>query len=125
MTALPIYDGKITANRIGAFISNGLTFDVIRPGYCIQGTRRPSWTQIVYEGVPIFETKTQLSLEAAIEKFDDMWARTIGADKALAQKALAACVKSRLSKFQDGVTAEKPAPSVSQDGKGSGMTYLS
>ncbi len=123
MSQLPIYNGSIQANRVGAFVKQGMAFDVIRPGYCIQGTRRPTWTQVVFQGVPVFEIKTSVSLTAALDRFDRQWDSILGGDADLAGRALAACRKSRLEKFRDGVTAETFAPSVTQHGKGQGLVY--
>lgn len=123
MSQLSIYNEAIRANRVGAFIKNGLAFDVIRPGYCIQGTRRPTWTQVVYDGVPVFEIKTNVSLMTAMERFDRHWDSIVGTDQGLAVRALAACRKARLERFRDGVTAETFAPSVTQHGKGEGLVY--
>lgn len=119
----PIYGGAIRANKIGSFVKGGETFHIIRPGYCIQGKRRLTWTQIVHEDVPVFEVKVRADLSVVMDKFDAMWARHIGDDKALLAKALDATKSEHRRKFRDGRTGESPAPSLTRDGRGEGKRY--
>lgn len=120
---IPIYDGALQANRIGAFTRCGATFDIVRPGYDAQGRRRHTWTQFVFEGVPVFEVKKQVQLDAAMDQFDALWKQHIGADCDLLRRALQAARNERLAKFRDGRTGESPAPAVSVDGREDGKSY--
>jgi len=120
---LPIYDGAIQARKIGAFVMGGEAFQVIRPGYCAQGKRRTTWTQVVHEDVPVFEVKLDVDLRSALAQFETHWKRTIGSDKVLLGKALAACKAERRRKFRDGVSGETVAPSITRDGQGVGRRY--
>lgn len=122
---LPLHGGAIRANKLGTFVMGGETFHVIRPGYCTQGKRRATWTQIVHEDVPIFEVKLAVELPRVYEQFESQWARTIGKDRDLLARALTACKNERRRKFKDGVSGEAPAPGVTADGRGPGKTYVS
>lgn len=120
---LPIHGGAIRANRIGSFVMGGETFHVIRPGYCTQGKRRENWTQVVHEDIPIFEAKLKVELTHVFDQFESKWKRTIGDDRDLLLRALAACKKERRRKFKDGVSGEAPAQSITRDGRGEGRRY--
>jgi hypothetical protein len=120
---LPIYDGAIKANRIGAFVLGGETFYVTRPGYCSQGKRRSEWTQIVHEGIPIYEVKLSVDMAQVISNFETSWKRWIGDDRALLGKALTACKKERRKKFRDEKTGVEPAPTFSRDSTAQGLRY--
>lgn len=117
---LPIYDGAITAHSVGAFVKCGEAFQVIRPGYDCQGERRVSWTQVVHEGIPIFETKVKCELSVAMVEFDRQWAIHIGDNRELMKLALDACKKEHRRKFKDGVSGVEPAPTMTQDGRANG-----
>jgi hypothetical protein len=119
-----LFGGAIRANQIGAFLMGGEEFLVIRPGYCTQGQRRETWTQVVHEDVPIFAVKTGASLEAVIEQFETLWARYIGGDDRILQKALTLCKASRRRKFLDGVSAQAPAPTTLMDGRPDGISHV-
>lgn len=124
-----LYDGAIRANSIGCFIRAGVSFEIVRPGYDAQGRRRISWTQFVWEGVPVFEVKKRAELSDAMDHFDAMWDEHIydkkaGKDDAdLLMRALNATKNERMSKFRDGRTGESPAPALSVDGRGEGKRY--
>jgi hypothetical protein len=118
-----LYDGAIKANKIGAFVAGGEQFHVIRPGYDIQGKRRTTWTQVVHEDIPIFQVKLSTELRNVMEQFDAQWARTIGDDPLLLQKALTACKNEHRRKFKDGVSGEAPAATISRDGRNTGLRY--
>lgn len=124
---IPLYDGALQANRVGSFVKGRRTFDVIRPGYDAQGRQRLTWTQVVHQGVPVFEVKVRGPLNAALDRFDALWTRAFGGrdDAPLVAQALAATMKERRTKFRDGKTGETPAPSISRDGRGTGPAYLS
>lgn len=115
--------GSIRANRIGGFVRAGRGFDVIRPGYDAQGRRRTSWTQIVHRGVPVFEVKVLAPLDKVLERFDTLWDKTLGADDALTERALAAVTRHRLSRFRDGYSGVAQTREVSQDGRGPARAY--
>lgn len=117
--------GSLKARRLGAFIKGGLAFEVIRPGYDSQGRRRLQWTQIVHEGVPIYEAKLSTSLEATFARFDELWDQTIGDDESMLHQALASVKRERVAKFRDGATGVTPAPSASKDGRGDGLRQTS
>lgn len=124
MKTIPLYGGEIQANVVGGFVKNGVAFTIIRPGYCIQGRRRPTWTQVVHGDVPVFEVRMQQASIAGItQKFDDRWDALIGADAQFASIVLEACKKARRARFKDGVTGEEFAPSITQGGKGRGTIY--
>lgn len=125
MTTLPIYDGAIKAHKVSAFVKCGIGFDIIRPGYDSQGRRHASWTQIVHEGVPIYTARMMLPLEKFIARFEEKWAEHIGDDLVLMRRALEATKNDHMNRFKDGVTGETPAPSLSRDGQGEGINYLS
>jgi hypothetical protein len=123
-TYLPLHGGAIRANLIGSFVMGGENFHVIRPGYCSQGKRRLTWTQIVHEDVPIFEVKFGSGeLVHVFDRFETMWKRTIGDDRDLLARALTACKAARRRKFKDGVSGEAPAPSAALDKRGEGRRY--
>jgi hypothetical protein len=122
---LPIHAGAIRANRLGSFVMGGETFHVIRPGYCTQGKRRDTWTQVVHEDVPVFEVKVKVELHYVFEQFETMWRRTIAEDRDLLARALAACKKERRRKFKDGTSGEAPAPGITSDKRGDGRRYVS
>lgn len=111
-TTTLIYNGTIKANYIGEFSRGSIDFTIIRPGFDIQGRKRISWTQFVVDGVPVFEVRKRSTLEGAMDKFDALWDQHIGQDTELLRKAITACQKERLSKFQDGVSGESPAPTT-------------
>lgn len=120
---LPLYGGAIRANKLGTFVKNGETFHVIRPGYCSQGKRRLSWTQVVHEDIPVFTIKVRAEMPAVLERFDSLWAKHIGEDKTLTKKALTATKNEHRRKFRDGKSGEAPAPSLNKDGRGEGKRY--
>lgn len=116
-------NGSIRANRIGAFVRGDKTFDIIRPGFDAQGRKRGSWTQVVHEGVPVYEVKVQTGLANVIAQFDQQWDRTIGADDELLGRALQAVKRERTTRYRDGESGESPAPALSRDGRGQGRRY--
>lgn len=120
---VPIYDGAIRANKIGSIVKGGETFQIIRPGYCVQGKRRMTWTQVVHEGVPIYEAKVWSDLNTFLDQFDSLWAKHIGSDPELLKKALHRCKEEHRRKFRDGTSGEAPAPSLTRDGRGEGRRY--
>jgi len=132
---IPVYDGEIRGNRVGRFLRAGITFDIIRPGYDAQGRRRHTWTQFLYEGVPVFEVRKLSEIDAAMDQFDDLWDEHIkvgaatGAlgldayDYDLLTRALDVTKRGRLARFRDGRTGESPAPAYSVDGRGEGKRY--
>lgn len=123
--SIAIYDGEITANHVGSFIKLGEAFQVIKPGYDSQGVARSSWTQVVHEGIPVFEHKVQGPLPAAMREFDRQWDKTIGADHALMARSLDACKKEHRRKFRDGKSGVEPAPTLTQDARDAGTEYVS
>lgn len=116
--------GEIRANRVGAFVKGGESFDVIRPGYDIQGRRRIGWTQVCHGGVPIFDHKLQAPLEVVMERFDRLWAKAVGTDTPILKRALDMTKAARLSRYRDGVTTEGAAPALTRDGRGHGQKYV-
>lgn len=120
---IPLYDGALQANQVGRFARGGATFDIIRPGYDAQGRRRTTWTQFVFEGVPVFEVKRKVNLDVAMEIFDELWAEHIKDEHDLLLQALNSTRKDRLSKFRDGRTGESPAPALTVDGREEGKRY--
>lgn len=124
MNLIPLYDGALRGNKVGSIVKGPRTFDIIRPGYDAQGRRRTKWTQIVHDGVPIFEMKVRTDMNAVLDRFDQLWGRFIGPDDCdLADRALAGVKRERTSKFRDGRTGVEPAPSVAIDGRGDGQRY--
>lgn len=113
--------GELQANRVGSFVTGGLEFDIIRPGYDAQGRRRTGWTQFVVDGVPVYEVKVQTDLPTAMRRFNDQWARFIGGDKLLAQEAAQMARRERIAKFRDGRTGEAPSPSPTRDPREPGI----
>ena len=127
MKTTPIYDGKIKARNASGMVRLGQNFQVIYPGYDSQGRRRQSWTQVVWKGIPIWETKLACTLSAAIAKFDSEMAKHVGKDTDLLVKALNQAAEHRRKRFQDGVTGEAPAPTLTADSrsaKGVGINYV-
>jgi hypothetical protein len=120
---LPLYEGAIRAHEVGAFVMGGETFHIIRPGYCSQGRRRTTWTQIVHDDVPVFAVKVRTDLAAVIARFEAQWERHIRNDPAILAKALALCKGERRRKFRDGVTGESPAPASKLDSATQGVRY--
>lgn len=116
--------GEINANVVGRFIKCGLTLDVIRPGYDAQGRRRLCWTQVVHDGVPIWEFKLTAPIERVLDEFETQWTKTIGRDKVLAKRAASATREARLRTWRDGVSGESPAPTVTLDGRDEGLHYV-
>lgn len=112
-----LYEGKAQGNGIGGFTHKGFYFDIIRPGLDAQGRKRLTWTQFIYDGIPVFEVKITTDLPTAMKKFDELWGKHIGDDLDLARKALERSKIDRISKFKDGVTGESAAPSVVPDGR--------
>lgn len=119
----PLWGGAIKANKVSAFVRCGQTFHVIRPGYDIQGRRRPTWTQVVHGDVPVYTVKTSVTVRQVTDRFDALFDRHIGADETLLAKALELCKGESHRKFQDGVTGESPAPAVTHDKRGRGFKY--
>lgn len=120
---LPLFGGAIRANRIGSFVKGGETFHIIRPGYCAQGKRRTAWTQIVHGDVPVFAVKVSSTLPQVLERFEREWAKWVGDDAVILNKALDLCKNLRRRTFRDGVAGESPAPAVSVDGRSLGVRY--
>jgi hypothetical protein len=125
LTSIPLYDGALQANRVGAFIKGGRAFDVIRPGFDSQARKHKSWTQIVHEGVPVFTVKLLSPLEVVLARFEELWADLIGDDADLLARALEMSRNDHLRRFKDGVTGETPAPSLTRDGRDQGQSYPS
>lgn len=123
ITLYPDHPQPLTANKVGAFVRAMQTFEVIRPGFDAQGRPRKGWTQIIHGGIPIYEAKVQTTLDNVIERFDQLWDRTIGADEDLLDRALAAVKRERVEKFRDGQSGESPAPAIVKDGRGYGRRY--
>lgn len=121
----PLYGEAIRANKLGAFVMGGEPFQVIRPGYDIQGRRRTTWTQIIHEDIPIFTARKDAPLREVIAQFESLWSRAIGEDRDLLLRALAACKKEHRRKFRDGESGEAPAPTISRDGKRETQAYIS
>jgi hypothetical protein len=113
LTAL--YDGALEGNCVGRFVRAGLAFDVIRPGFDAQGVKRQTWTQIVHEGVPIYEVKVRTDLDNVIDRFDALWESHIGDDEAFLARALASVKRERVSKFRDGKSGVASAPTLAHD----------
>lgn len=114
---IPLYDGAIEAHLVGSFIKDGFCFDVIRPGFDAQGRKRQLWTQIVYQGVPIFEVKVQAKLPQVIETFETRWAEVFeGYEPQEIEPALQGTVRERTTRFKDGVSGETTGPGVTIDG---------
>lgn len=105
-----LYDGALKANRVSSVVRLDQTFDIIRPGFDAQGRRRTSWTQIVHEGVPVFEVKVLTDLDNVLDKFERQFDRDIGQDADLLTQALAQVKRERRAKFRDGVSGVEPAP---------------
>ncbi len=120
---IPIYDGVIKANRVGSFVRDGETFDIIRPGFDSQGRSHKTWTQFVHEGVPVYTIKLQANMTEALEQFDAVWEKSISPKPSLLKKALANAKADHKAKFKDGTTGIEPAPAVSVDGRPEGRKY--
>ncbi|AFU86621.1 hypothetical protein D869_gp293 [Caulobacter phage CcrRogue] len=110
-----LYDGALEGNCVGRFVRAGQTFDVIRPGYDAQGVKRQTWTQIIHDGVPVFEVKVRTDLDNVIDRFDALWERHIGDDDDLLARALTSVKRERASKFRDGKAGVAPAPTLAHD----------
>lgn len=115
LSRTPLYGGQIKANVIGGFTRLGVNFKLIHPGYDAQGRRRP-WTQVVYEGVPVWEWKIQAAAPHVIDMFDRDLKATIGRSTKLLTRALKATVKNRTERFKDGVSGVEPAPTARRRG---------
>lgn len=121
---LPIYDGAIIANRVGAFVKCGEGFQVIRPGFDSQGAKKSTWTQVIHDSIPIYTHKVSGELSVAMVEFDRQWAIHIGNNLELMKLALDACKKEHRRKFKDGLAGVEPAPTMTQDGRATGSTRL-
>ena len=117
-------EGRVKAHVVGSFMRHGAILYVVRPGYDAQGVRRPSWTQIVHEGVPVWEHKLRAPLSKVLAKFDDLWRTSIGQNRKLSAEALDATRAARLRVFKDGMSGVEPAPALSRDGRGEGVITL-
>lgn len=117
MSDLPLYGGAIIAHRVSGFVRAGYSFDVVRPGFDAQGRKRETWTQIVHEGVPVYEVKLKTPLKNVLDRFEQAWDKTIGDDEDLLARALASVKRERNAKFMDGESGEAPAPALSRDGR--------
>jgi hypothetical protein len=120
---VPLYGGVIQGHKVGSFLKGGEAFQVVSPGYCIQGKRRGTWTQVVHEDIPVFTVKMDVPLTKVMEQFDRRWDSVIGKDRELMQRALAACKAEHRRKFRDGASGEEPAPTISRDGRATGPRY--
>lgn len=116
-----LYGGAIQAHKSGSFVKGGEAFQVISPGYCIQGRRRIDWTQIVHEDIPVFTVKMRCSVAKALKQFDMHWDKAIGKDRDLMQAALAACKKEHRRKFRAEDAGNAPAPTSARDGRRTGL----
>uniref|UniRef100_A0AB74UGB2 Uncharacterized protein n=1 Tax=Caulobacter phage BL57 TaxID=3348355 RepID=A0AB74UGB2_9VIRU len=123
MTTILVH-GVLEGNCVGRFVRAGLTFDLIRPGFDSQGNKKQTWTQVLHEGVPIYEAKVRTEVENVIDRFDDLWEVHIGEDEDLLKKALAAVKKERASKFMDGKSGVAPAPALAHDERPAPKTYV-
>lgn len=117
-------DGGLKARVVGAFMRHGETLYVIRPGYDAQGRRRTSWTQVVHEGVPIWEHKLRADLPKILAQFDSLWQAAIGKNRKLSAEALEKTRQARTRAFKDGRSGVEPAPALSRDGRGEGRQVL-
>jgi hypothetical protein len=116
-----LHGGALKANQVGAFQRLGVNFQIIHPGYDSQGRRRTHWTQIVYDGVPIWEWKLNAPMETVTALFDADWKRHIGKNKRLLMHALRQTVAARAARFKDGISGVEPAPALHRDGPGEGV----
>lgn len=107
-----LYNGEINANVVGGFMRLGQNFLVIHPGYDSQGRRRTNWTQVVYDGVPVWEWKLSAPLDVVLEKFDEDFKTHIGKSPRVLAQSLRQCVAARRARFKDGVTGVEPAPGM-------------
>lgn len=121
----PLYGGALKANQVGAFQRLGVNFQIIHPGYDTQGRRRTNWTQVVHDGVPIWEWKLSAPTDTVLAHFDSLWKESIGRNRRLLKSALKQVVNDRRSRFKDGITGVEPAPALVQDGRGPGKAYPS
>lgn len=116
--------GEIKAHVVGSFMRHGVTLYVVRPGYDAQGRSRASWTQVVHDGVPIWEHKLRAPLNKVLAQFDSLWKTAIGQNRRLSAEALVATRAARLRTFKDGMSGVEPAAAVSRDGRGDGIVSL-
>ncbi len=117
-------EGGIKAHVVGSFQRHGHTLYVIRPGYDAQGRRRTAWTQVVHDGVPVWEHKLRADLGKVLAKFDDLWRTAIGKNQRLSTDALAQTRQARLRAFKDGQAGVEPAPALTRDGRGDGNLMI-
>lgn len=116
--------GSIKANVVGSFMRHGHTLYVIRPGFDAQGRSRKSWTQVVHDGVPIWEHKLKAPLNKVLAQFDSLWRQAIGQNRRLSAEALAATRAARERAYLDGVSGIEPAPALTRDGRDEGYRVL-
>lgn len=116
--------GEIKAHVVGSFMRHGAILYVVRPGYDAQGRSRPSWTQVVHDGVPIWEHKLRADLSKVLAQFDSLWKASIGQNRKLSAEALLATRAARLRTFKDGAAGIEPAAALTRDGRGDGIVSL-
>lgn len=118
--------GEIKANVVGAFMRSGRHLYVVRPGYDAQGRRRQNWTQIVMDGVPVWEWKRLAPVGDVLDHFDRLWKQHIGSDTTLMRRALKMTKTFRTRIYRDGLAGEEPAPALtSKGGRGEGLRRAS
>lgn len=120
---IKLYDGSIVANRAARYSKAGLNFDIISPGYDVQGNKRETWTQFVYKGVPVFEIKLRVKVLQAIAQFDKLWDKHITTQKHV-REALSQCMSARQKRFKDGKSGVEPAPALTVDGRPDPLEYV-
>ena len=113
--------GEIRAHVVGSFMRHGATLYVIRPGYDAQGRSRKSWTQVVHDGVPIWEHKLRAPLNKVLAQFDSLWRSSIGQNRKLSAEALIATKAARQRAYMDGMSGIEPAPALTRDGRDEGF----
>ena len=113
--------GALKATVVGSFMRHRQILYVIRPGYDAQGRRRTGWTQIVHDGVPIWEHKLKAPVSKVLAHFDSLWKEAIGQNRKLAEEALKGVKQARMRVYRDGLSGVEPAPALTRDGRDEGL----
>lgn len=106
-----LYNGKTSARKISSIVRDGFDFDIVNPGVDIQGRNRITWTQFVWKGTPIWETKMECDLSTAVEIFNTEWSDVFAGKIDLARRMLELESTHRNERFQDGTSGNEVAAS--------------
>lgn len=102
---------------------HGVFYYAVRPGFDAQGRKRIQWTQIVADGVPIWEHKRRAEVNEVVDLFDSQWKKAFGSNQRFSTEAVAKTREARMRVFRDGRSGVEPAQSLTRDGRGDGHQY--